>query len=58
MISPTKEADDSLMRWRQGRRDPTKYDVLEVDKQYADWIIKITRQFRNDECFQMIKTTF
>ena len=56
--STIKVAYDTLMSWRHSKRDPTFDKVLEVNDQYTDWIIKITHQFKMDECFCLIKPDF
>ena len=58
VVSATKDADDALISWRRGRRDPTQYPILENDNEYTDWIIKMTRQFKSEECERMIDENF
>ena len=43
---------------RRGRRDSTQYPILENDNKYTDWIIKITRQFKSEECDRLIDSSF
>ena len=58
VASATKTADDTLQTWRRGKRDVTQYEVLEADEYYTKWIIKVTRQFKLDECDRMSDQSF
>ena len=58
VASVTKKAEDELMSWRCGNQDPTLYPILENDNTYTDWIIKMVRQFKKEECEQVIDENF
>lgn len=57
-ISATKDDDDVFISWRRARRDPTQYVIFEADEEYTDWIIKIIRQFKINNCNRMIDQSF
>ena len=41
--SQTKLEDNACLSWRQSKQDDTLYPILENDRKYTDWIVKIKR---------------
>ena len=54
----TKLEDDIYLSWRRSKQDKTLYPILENDRDYAEWIIKMTRRFHSEECERMIDPNF
>ena len=57
-VSGTKLEDDAYLSWRRSKQDETLYPILENDREYAEWVIKIKRRFVSEECERMIDPNF
>ena len=58
VVSSTKKAEDTLISLRHSREDSTQYPILENENEYTDWIIKMIRQFKSEECNRLIDLSF
>ena len=54
----TKKAENAWMGWQRCARKADRYPILEKDRDYNDWFIKVERQFEEDRCARMLDQNF